>query len=193
MLSSVFCLYGQNTDSLMKEVLAFQAAENEHYLNKETSPLPKKERKHFDGHDFYEIDMNYVVNAAFDLIEDPDTIIMKTSAGTDKVFCRYAILSFELHGEKCQLVAYQNVKQVQIVGQENALFIPFKDATSGEESYGGGRYLDVINPDSGILSLNFNLAYNPYCAYTSGWFCPIPPAENTIKVAVKAGAKAPKH
>lgn len=177
----------------MSSILTFQATENEHYFNKETSPLTKKERKHFEGHQFFEIDLNFIVDAEFQIIENPDTVVMKTSAGTEKVFCRYALLRFVLNGEKCQLVAYQNLKQVQIQGQEKALFIPFKDATSGAESYGGGRYLDVQIPESQILVLNFNLAYNPYCAYTTGWYCPIPPEENTLKVAVKAGSKAPIH
>ena len=180
-------------EELVKEINAFQSEQNEHYFNKETSPLKKKERRHFKGHNFYPIDLSYRVVAHFSRIENPDTIVMPTSAGTEKVFARYARLTFELNGESCVLTAYQNLKVIKMEGHERSLFIPFTDETSGTETYGGGRYLDVEIPESDSLVLNFNFAYNPYCAYTTGWFCPLPPEENTLSVAVRAGLKAPLH
>ena len=82
---------------------------------------------------------------------------------------------------------------MQIEEYKEHLFVPFRDATSGKTSYGGGRYLDINIPKDGNVVLNFNLAYNPYCAYTNGWYCSIPPAENTLKVEVKAGLMAPEE
>jgi len=74
---------------------------------------------------------------------------------------------------------------------KNYLFIPFKDLTSGTETYGGGRYMDIMIPEGDEIILNFNTAYNPYCAYANGYFCPIPPAENTLNVEIRAGAMIP--
>ena len=183
----------QESDSLFAEVLIFQYEQNEHYTNKKTSPLKKKERRKFKGHDFYRIDLNYRVLATYELIENPDTIVMPTSAGTEKMFARYAKLTFTLNDSNCVLYAYQNLKVIKMDGYENSLFVPFKDETSGTETYGGGRYLDLEQPDSNEIIIDFNFAYNPYCAYTTGWYCPIPPEENTLKIAVKVGLKAPKY
>ena len=169
--------HGQSEDSLRNEILAFQKEQNEHYTNKKTSPLTKKERKHFPGHRFYPIDLSYRVTAKFEKFSEPDTIIMPTSAGTQKVYLRYGMLHFDIGDAHCHLVAYQSVKQMQSKAYQNYLFVPFRDKTSGNTSYG-----EVI--------LNFNLAYNPYCAYTSGWFCPIPPEENTLSIAINAGLMA---
>ena len=181
----------QSNDELIKEIEEFQAEQNEHYLNKETSPLKKKERRHFEGHLFHPIELSYRLTATFTEFDEKDTLVMKTSANTEKVFLRYGLLSFKIGDVDCELVAYQNVKWSKKEGYANDLFVPFRDVTSGKTSYGGGRYLDIKIPSSESLILNFNLAYNPYCAYTDGWFCCLPPAENTLKVEINAGLKAP--
>lgn len=186
-------LYGQSEDSLRNEILAFQKEQNDHYLDKEESPLTKKERKKFEGHKFYPIDLSYRVVAHFKEFHQKDTVVMPTSAGTEKVYLRFGMLHFNLAGQHCHLVAYQSVKLMQIEEYKDYLFVPFRDATSGKTSYGGGRYLDISIPEGGEIVLNFNLAYNPYCAYTNGWYCSIPPAENTLKVEVKAGLMAPEE
>lgn len=188
-----FSVNAQNDDSLMTAIEHFQSEQNEHYFNKETTPLKKKERRKFKGHHFYPIDLNYRVKANYELIENPDTIVMPTSAGTEKMFAKHAKLTFELNGEKCVLYAYQNLKVIKVEGYENSLFVPFKDETSGTETYGGGRYLDLEQPNNSSMILDFNYAYNPYCAYTTGWYCPIPPDENTLNIRVKAGLMAPEH
>ncbi|MFT4599993.1 MAG: hypothetical protein ACI857_000161 [Arenicella sp.] len=184
---------GQSKDSLLKEIQHFQADQNEHYFDKETSPLKKKERRKFKGHDFFPVDLSFRVTAKFEVIMSPDTIVMPTSAGTEKMFAKHAKLTFEINGESCILYAYQNLKVIKMEGYENSLFVPFRDETTALETYGGGRYLDLEIPEGDELILNFNLAYNPYCAYTTGWFCPIPPDDNTLKVAVKAGLMKPEE
>lgn len=185
-LSSVW-VQAQTEDELIKEVKDFQQELDDHYRDKEHSPLKKKERRKFKGHRFYEIDLSYRVIAKVNLIKKPDTIVMPTSAGTEKRYLRWAKLKFQIAGQDCELIAYKSAK----AGQGNYLFIPFRDATSGTETYGGGRYLDLEVPEGDELVLNFNLAYNPYCAYTTGWFCPLPPEENTLDVPIKAGLKIP--
>ncbi|MBD3637961.1 MAG: DUF1684 domain-containing protein [Crocinitomicaceae bacterium] len=187
-LSSV-CGYAQTEDTIIQEILDFRNELNEHYSNKETSPLKKKERRKFKTHRFYPVDLKYRVSARVVLIENADTIVMPTSAGTAKNFIRFAELHFEIRDTSCVLIAYQRAKE----GHDNYLFIPFTDATSGNESYGGGRYIDLDMPVGDEVILDFNKAYNPYCAYTTGWFCPIPPRENSLNIAIKAGLMAPEH
>ena len=185
-LSSVW-VFAQTEDELIQEITDFQQELNEDYLDKETSPLSRKDRKHFQGHRFYEINLNYRVIAQVELLEKQDTIVMPTSAGTEKVYVKYARLHFEIDGTECELVAYQSTRE----SLKNYLFIPFRDKTSGNDSYGGGRYIDLEMPIGDEVVLNFNLAYNPYCAYADGWYCPIPPEENTLQVAIKAGLMVP--
>lgn len=190
MILSSVGVFAQTEDSvLIAEIETFRQELNHHYINKETSPFRKKrERKKFKGHQFYPIDLSYRVEARISEFLVKDTIIIPTSAGTEKKFRRYCELSFILQGIDCKLVAYQRAKE----GLDNYLFVPFKDLTSGFDSYGGGRYLDLELPKgSDAVVLDFNYAYNPYCAYTTGWFCPIPPEENFLNVEVRAGLMKP--
>lgn len=190
---SGFAALAQTKGELKKEVKAFQKELKKHYRDKEHSPLTtKEERKAFEGLRFYPFNEELRVVAKYEVISSPDTIIMPTSAGTNKKFLKYAKLSFQIDSVNCTLFAYRNVKYLTDKDYGNYLFIPFTDLTSGTETYGGGRYLDVIIPEGNELVLNFNVAYNPYCAYASGWFCPIPPRENDLKVAIRAGIRGPK-
>jgi uncharacterized protein (DUF1684 family) len=171
----------------------FQFKQNQHYTDTATSPLKVDELLVFNGHDFFPINLDYKVSATFELISEPDTIVMPTSAGTEKMFAKYAKLTFQIAGVTCVLYAYQNLKVIKLEGYESSLFVPFTDETTGTSSYGGGRYLDVEIPRKDIMVLNFNLAYNPYCAYTTGWYCPIPPKENDLNVAIKSGLRKPQE
>ena len=177
---------------LIEEIKEFQVEQNEHYNNKKTSPLSRKERRTFEGHQFYPINLDYVVEAKFVKIAEEDTVEMQTSAGNIKYYRPYAKVYFTIGEEECELTVYQSYRLREIEEFKDYLFIPFRDATSGKTSYGGGRYLDILIPDSNVITLNFNLAYNPYCAYTIGYNCTIPPAENTLSVGIEAGLKAPE-
>ena len=169
------------------ESALFWVSEDAHYRDKEKSPLDKKARKAFAGHRHYDFDLSFVVTAGFNKIANPDTVIMKTSAGTEKKYLKYAQLHLNIGQSHCHLYAYQSL----VEEYKTSLFIPFKDLTNGNETYGGGRYLEVLIPTGNQIVLNFNNAYNPYCAYADGYYCPIPPAENSLPVAIKAGALAP--
>lgn len=175
----------------MEESIRFIAEQDEHYTNKKTSPLSKKARKEFKGHRFYDIDLAFVVKAKFVRTNSTDTITMKTSADTEKHYVKYAQLHFDLQRRHCHLTVYQSLALREMDEYKNYLFIPFKDLTSGKETYGGGRYMDVLIPEGDEIMLNFNTAYNPYCAFEDGYFCPIPPKENFLNVEVRAGAMAP--
>lgn len=187
-------LQAQELDSLwLKEIKVFQAEQDEHYFNKKTSPLNKKERKSFKGHHFFPVDIDYCVEASFHKIEKEDTVAMQTSSGSIKYYKPYAYVRFMLKDTLCELTLYQSYWLRDKDEYKNYLLMPFTDATSGKSSYGGGRYLDIEIPSKDTITLNFNLAYNPYCAYTSGYNCTIPPRENRLNVHVLAGLAAPEN
>jgi uncharacterized protein (DUF1684 family) len=114
---------------------------------------------------------------------------MPTTTDRKPLYVKYGELHFTIKGIKCQLNVYQNIDLSKKPGYADYLFLPFTDLTSGVESYGGGRYIDLRMQESKQWTINFNLAYNPYCAYNEIYSCPIPPQENDLKVEVKAGVK----
>jgi uncharacterized protein len=140
---------------------------------------------------FYDVDKKYRVVASFAKISDSKGFVMNTSSGMQKKYFYYGLCTFRLHDSVLHLYIYQSASLMQQPKYKAYLFVPFGDSTSGFESYGGGRYLDLETTDikNNKVVLDFNKAYNPYCAYTSGYNCPIPPKENILTVAVKAGEK----
>ncbi len=189
------CISLAHTESeLRKEIKAFHEKLDMDYKDKKKSPLPKKARKKFSGHTFFPVDLDYVVWANFERISSEDTMFMRTSSDRIKAYKKYAKIHFVIKGEEASLTVYQSYRLRQTEEYKDYLFIPFKDVTSGEESYGGGRYMDVKIPKDGVdsIQINFHKAYNPYCAYTEGYNCPIPPVENTLRIPIKAGLKTPK-
>lgn len=116
---------------------------------------------------------------------------MPTSTDRLPVYRRYGYVDFVVNGDSCRLEVYQNMALRKQKEYKDYLFIPFRDLTSGETTYGGGRYLDVRIPANSTLLLDFNLCYNPYCAYSHRYSCPIPPEVNTLKIIVEAGEKTP--
>jgi uncharacterized protein (DUF1684 family) len=142
---------------------------------------------------FYTPDESYKINCRFERSTDTTIIPMKTS-GTkipQKDFVRYGKLLFTVHDTTLQLTVFQSKTLPQTDEYKNLLFIPFADATSGDDTYGTGRYIDITINDivNNMVIVDFNKAYNPYCAYSSGYNCPIPPAENYLAVAIKAGER----
>ena len=150
------------------------------------SPLKDRARD-FQGLDFFPADPAYKVLAKFTRTPDEPIFDMQTSSGKVRPYVKYGELSFKINGTPCKLNVYQNQASLSNSKYKNYLFLPFKDITTGETTYGGGRYLDCQIPDSDYIELDFNECYNPYCAYSEGWSCPIVPEENQIQVEVKAG------
>ena len=145
-------------------------------------------KKYFD---FYPADESFVVHASFTRYTAKELATMKTFIGTEQEYIKYGILQFKLKGQLHELVLYQSVREIKMPGYENYLFLPFTDSTNARSTYGGGRYIDVFSTEiqKDKLLIDFNKAYNPYCAYTSGFQCPIPPKENDLPIAVTAGEK----
>ncbi|MBZ4187832.1 DUF1684 domain-containing protein [Niabella beijingensis] len=141
---------------------------------------------------FFPVDETYRVTARFRKEENSPWTAFPTSSGKTKQYRIYGWLEFKLHGSDQKLAVYQSQFLLQQKEYSDYLFLPFKDATNGKDSYQTGRYLDLKTSDikEGTVVLDFNKAYNPYCAYVStGYSCPVPPKENHLKIAVNAGEK----
>jgi len=140
---------------------------------------------------FFAPDSAYRVEATVQRTPKAEPFEMPTYSGATRPHVAYAVLTFQLNGKPQQLTIYKNLNLALRPEYRDYLFLPFKDATSGETTYGGGRYLDFRTGDikNDRLTLDFNKAYNPYCAYSEGYPCPIPPKINTLTVAVEAGEK----
>lgn len=167
----------------------FQKEINAEYKDASTSPLKDKDRKNFKGLEFFKVDSAYVVTAKFERTPDETPFEMKTTTDRLPVYVKYGIITFNLKGNEYQLNVYQNQDVNKKDGYEDYLFLPFLDDTNGEESYGGGRYIDLKIPDGNELVIDFNKAYNPYCAYNEKYSCPIVPRENYLTLKVEAGVK----
>jgi uncharacterized protein (DUF1684 family) len=163
------------------------------FLKNSSSPLKKEDIEHLR---FYEPNEKFKVACEFVATtrrkaarEKP--LKIPTSSGQTAIYTKFGELQFEIDGKPYKLTVYQSLKLRNLPQFRDYLFIPFKDLTNGKESYGGGRYLDLrmkeIKGDK--IYLDFNKAYNPYCAFSAGYSCPIPPKENHLKVAIEAGEK----
>lgn len=160
------------------------------FKNPETSPL-RDLAPEFTGNEYFPANPDFRVTARVELTPDSEPFELITSdPDRKKWYVRYAILHFEIEQTPCSLEIYRNVALQGIPKYEDHLFLPFTDLTSGEVTYGGGRYIDMEVTEGDTMEIDFNYAYNPYCAYRSdGWSCPIPPDANRLSVAVEAGVK----
>lgn len=172
-----------------KEVLEYQKELNESYLNIETTPLKEEELKDFKGLNFYPYNEKFVVKATLERLKNQPVFKMPTSGKNQPNYKRYGILHFTINDQKFQLEVYQNIDLIKKKGYKKHLFLPFIDETSGNETYGAGRYLDIEIPKGKEIVLDFNKAYHPYCAYTIGYSCPITPDVNFLKTEILAGVK----
>lgn len=142
---------------------------------------------------FFPVDKSYRVEARFERKENSPWFLMETSGTLKKMYRVYGTLTFTIHDTLQTLNVYQSQSLMQTDQYKNYLFIPFTDATSGKETYPVGRYFDLLMDEivGGKVVLDFNKAYNPYCAYVSGVYnCPVPPRENRLSVAIRVGEKA---
>lgn len=152
---------------------------------------PLKDKNDLAFVQFFAPDSTYRVVATVERTPQAEPFDMPTYSGKTKAHVAYALLSFVLKGKPLQLTIYRNLNLLKVPEYRDYLFLPFKDVTSGQETYGGGRYLDLRTGDvkDGQIILDFNKAYNPYCAYQEGYSCPIPPASNVLSIPIEAGEK----
>lgn len=181
-----FSLNGQD---YQKSILDFQADLNQKYSDPAESPLTADQLKTFTSHDYFEIDENYNIQASFDLNEEKQIIKMETSTSRRPSYLKYGTASLKINDQIYKLTIYKYAEKLALDANEEQLFLPFKDYTNGDESYGGGRYIDLSMPVGNVISIDFNKSYNPYCAYNDNFSCPVPPFENHLNVAIPAGIK----
>ncbi len=170
-------------------VQVFQNKLTTEFADSVKSPLAAEDRRNFHGLDFYAPNPKYFVNAKFKRTKDEKPFEMKTSTARLPVYVKYGEVTFSLEGKEFKLNVYQNVELIKKKEYTDYLFLPFSDLTSGNETYIGGRYIDVKIPKGEIMDIDFNQAYNPYCAYNHKYSCPIVPLENDLQIEIKAGVK----
>ena len=185
----VMMLVNMNAQSTyVKHLEQHRDSINHHFADPETSILDSALIPTFDHLPFFEIDSTYRVEARFKKAKKRRTVVMKTSTDRMAEYLVYGTISFELKGEKCKLTVYRNKSHSTHPLYKDYLFLPFTDMSTGEESYGTGRYLDLRISDLEQLTIDFNFCYAPYCAYSDRLSCPVPPSNNHVNVKVLAGA-----
>ena len=175
-----------------KDLLAskkFQTELNNSYADSLKSPLTKEDLNHFKGLDFFPIDEKYIVEATFVRTKKEKAFAMKTTTSRTPLYKKYGELHFSIDGKEFKLNVYQNVDLNKKSGYDDYLFLPFSDLTCGKESYIGGRYVDMRIQKGTLWTIDFNKAYNPYCAYNYKYSCPIVPLENDLDIEILAGVK----
>ena len=168
----------------------YQQKLNASYKDASKSPLKKKDLKGFKGLDFFPVDSTFIVIAKLVKTVNAPTFEMATNTDRKPLYKEYGTLNFTLKGTACELTIYRSQDDLRDEKYKDYLFLPFTDATSSNESYGGGRYMDVMTTSEntdGTIELNFNNTYNPYCAYNAKYSCPLTPRKNHLEVEIKAG------
>ena len=172
-------------EQTLHETNNLRAEKDSFFRTDHNSPIPHEERSKFKGLKYFPPSIQYRVNARLARFDKPDVVMMTTSNGTTRRYLRYGKLEFQLEGGKLKLHCYKAADDAH----DKSLFVPFTDETSGKETYGAGRYLDIEETGRDDYVLDFNLAYNPYCAYSENYLCPFPPRENRLPVRIQAGEK----
>ncbi|RMD49712.1 MAG: DUF1684 domain-containing protein [Candidatus Thermofonsia bacterium] len=171
-----------------KTLLEFRRQINLFMKHHKQSPLSRQQKANFSGLTYYEPNEDLIFTVEAERLPAGEPVVMmETSTGDVRPYRRYGRVTFTIEGQQAILTIYSDAH-----GQE--FFLPFRDATSGSETYGAGRYLDNHRPgleplDNGQFRIDFNYAYNPYCAYSPDYSCPLPPRENWLTVPIRAGEK----
>src|SRR5260370_6008296 len=171
-----------------QEVLSLRVEKDSFFRSDMESPIPSSDRSSFKGLNYFTHDEGYLVTSKLERFDSPKHIIMATSTGTRQPYLRYGAFTFEIKGHSVKLIVYKSAEDPYARG----LFLPFSDETSCDETYAAGRYLDLEERGGDDYELDFNMAYNPYCAYSEDYTFPITPVENRLPVKILAGEKNDK-
>lgn len=206
-----------DVDRWRDELESKRREKDEFFADHPQSPIPPEERETFDGLEYFDPNPDYRVTATVEIHDEPEPVPMETTADREVRYLRVATLSFPLEPSEArrasenssgdrsrdpepededeglasgefELAAYQ-----QEGAREQALFVPFRDKTTGQQTYRGGRYME-LEADRSLetgdeIVLDFNLAYTPFCAYSETFDCPLPPEENWLEVVIPAGER----
>ena len=168
----------------MSELTDFRAEKDEFFERHPQSPLTPEQKHRFTGLQYFPENEALRLEVEAELLFDQQPMQMQTSTGGVQMYVRHARFKFQVDGQEAELTIYQS---------ENGYFLPFVDSLAGKETYPAGRYLEPESLPGNRFLVDFNLAYNPSCAYNEMWSCPITPAENRLKVPIRAGEKLFDH
>lgn len=162
----------------------FREQKDEFFVHHPQSPLTREQKKNFTGLAYFPGSDDFRFELDLEEFEPKNVVLIQTSTGDVQEYERYGKFHFSIQGQPVELTVYRN---------DGDYFLPFVDALAGVETYPAGRYLEPEPLGAGRFLLDFNLAYNPYCAYNERWSCPLTPPENRLKVAIPAGEKIYAH
>lgn len=166
-----------------QELEAMRREKDQYFKASPHSPLTPEQQDAFTGLSYYEHNPALDLIVTVEPVADQREIVMETTTGDQRHYTRSGRFTFSVDGQETALTVYES---------PYGYFLPFVDANAGSETYPAGRYLEPDELPDGKLHVDFNLAYNPFCAFGSGWSCPITPAENRLKVLIRAGEKLPQ-
>jgi len=164
----------------MTELEEFRKEKDDFFGSHPQSPLTREQKRDFHGLKYFPENDDLRLEVKADEFPVKERIEMQTSTGDVQIYFRHSRFKFQVDGQDAELTIYES---------ENGFFLPFVDSLAGKETYGAGRYLEPEPLPGGRFSIDFNMAYNPYCAYNEQWSCPLTPFENRLKVPVRAGEK----
>lgn len=173
---------GEDPEAYRQRILEERSEKNEFLRTSDTSPFKGKP---FKGLNYYEPNLDYKVLAKVEKIETKAYMNIATSDGKSERYLKFAYAVFDLKGQRLKMLILKKAG----LGSTSVIFTAFSDDTSNEETYGGGRYLDLELKNARQIELDFNKAYNPYCEYDPKFSCPLPPRENILPIAIEAGEK----
>ena len=171
------------------DVIKFQNELNAEYADSKTSPLMAEDLATFKSLDFYPANETFYVVAKFVRTKKEKPFEMKTSTDRKPIYVKYGEVYFKINGSDFKLNVYKNIALSKQENYKDHLFLPFSDLTCGNDSYIGGKYIDLKIPKGKTIAIDFNTSYNPYCAYNHKYSCPIVPLENDLNIEIKAGVK----
>ena len=190
LLTIPFISFAQSKRAFKKEIKKHRKHYKQEFAEDARSPFYKKEKemKHMK---FYKPNRQYRLKGTFTLTPNAKPFDMATYSGITKPYIKYGIATVMLEGKPLQVNVYQSLRLKEMDEYKDYLFIPFKDHTNGESTYGGGRYIDISMGDikNGMVEIDFNKCYNPWCAFSDGYNCPVPPIENHFDLEILAGEK----
>ncbi|HEX7974078.1 MAG TPA: DUF1684 domain-containing protein [Anaerolineales bacterium] len=168
------------TDDSDDELQDFRAAKDDFFAHDSQSPLTREQKKNFHGLNYFPENPELRLEVELEKFPEQDEIQMQTSTGDVQTYRRLGRIQFSVEGAPAALTVFTD---------EHGYFLPFVDSLAGKETYPAGRYLEPAALPGGKLLIDFNLAYNPYCAYNERWSCPLTPFENRLKAPIRAGEK----
>lgn len=179
-----FLTIGESNESYIERIKQDRIDRNGFMLSS-SSPLKDEDKRSFEGLNYYPVDPEYKITARIELIENRQPIFITSTTGEQLKYIPFAKAFFNLQGQEHELLLYQDWEE----NDPNRLSLMFADETSDVETYGGGRYLDVMYRNTNSVIIDFNNAYNPYCHFNDEYSCPIPPRSNYLSIPIKAGEK----